>query len=128
MDIHIKRQYVKRGVMKKQSKSVMEGKAVTAQLERTVYTIEFKRAAVARMREGTSTATALALELGIRRNQLYKWANMLDELAPGEVRKRGRVPADEEAEIVRLRRKVAKMEEELAILKKFDAYLTQLKK
>jgi transposase len=118
----------KKDVMKKVTKSVVEDQAIKKQLERTVYTIEFKRAAVARMREGTSSATAVALELGIRRNQLYKWAKMLDELAPGEVRKRGRVPADEEAEIVRLRRKVAKMEEELAILKKFDAYLTQLKK
>jgi transposase len=41
-------------------------------LERTVYSTEFKLEAVQRMREGPLSATALALELGIRRNQLYK--------------------------------------------------------
>ena len=114
--------------MKSHNNSDIETQAVSSPLERTVYSIEFKRAAVERMRAGTLSATALALELGIRRNQLYKWAKMLDELPPGEVRKRGRLPADEEAEVVRLRRKVASLEEENAILKKFDAYLTQLKK
>lgn len=114
--------------MKKQTKNSPQAQVASERLERTVYSVEFKREAVARMRQGTTTATALALELGIRRNQLYKWAKMLDETPPGVIRKRGRVPADEEAEVVRLRRKVARMEEELAILKKFDAYLTQLKK
>jgi transposase len=114
--------------MKKHNLSSHEPVAASPRQNRTVYPIEFKREAVARMRDGTTTATALALELGIQRNQLYKWAKMLDELPPGVIRKRGRLPADEEAEVVRLRRKVARMEEELAILKKFDAYLTQLKK
>ena len=114
--------------MKSHHKSVEESAEKSRTLERTVYPIEFKREAVARMREGTTSATALALELGIRRNQLYKWAKMLDELPPGEVRKRGRLPADEEAENVRLRRLVARLQEENAILKKFEAYLTQQKK
>ena len=94
-----------------------------------VFTLEFKRAAVERMREGNLSATALAMELGIRRNQLYKWAKTLEGTLPGEpVRGRGRVPDAQESEVVRLRRKLAGVEEELAILKKFDAYLTQLKK
>jgi transposase len=94
-----------------------------------VFTVEFKRAAVERMQQDDISPTALALELGIRRNQLYKWAKALQGTAPGDaVRGRGRVPADQESELVRLRRKLAGVEEELAILKKFDAYLTQLKK
>ena len=94
-----------------------------------VFTVEFKRAAVERMHEGDISPTALALELGIRRNQLYKWAKALEGTAPGDaVRGRGRVPDDQESEVVRLRRRLAGVEEELAILKKFDAYLTQLKK
>ena len=50
---------------------------------RTKFTDEFKRMAVARLRE-TDNATLLALELGIRRNQLYKWARMRHELEPGK--------------------------------------------
>ena len=97
--------------------------------EPRVFTLEFKQAAVARMRQGDVSATALALELGVRRNLLYKWKRSLDQLAPGEApRRRGRVPAAEESEVVRLRRQLAGVQEELAILKKFDAYLTQRKK
>ena len=97
--------------------------------EPRVFTLEFKQAAVARMHQGDVSATALALELGVRRNLLYKWKRSLDQLAPGEApRRRGRLPAADESEVVRLRRQLAGVQEELAILKKFDAYLTQRKK
>jgi transposase len=96
---------------------------------RTTFTDEFKRNAVAKLREPGTNATLLALELGIRRNQLYKWAKTLDELAPGDTLKSpGRPPVADESEVVRLRRELARAEQELAILKKFDAYLTRLKK
>jgi transposase len=95
---------------------------------RAKFTDEFKRMAVARLRE-TDNATQLALELGIRRNQLYKWAKMLDELEPGKILKTpGRPRVGEESEIARLRRELAKAQQELTVLKKFDAYLTRLKK
>ena len=94
---------------------------------RTKFTDEFKRMAVARLRE-TDNATLLALELGVRRNQLYKWAKALDELEPGKALKPpGRPPASEESEVVRLRLELARAQQELAVLKKFDAYLTRLK-
>jgi transposase len=90
---------------------------------------EFKRLAVARLRESGTNATLLALELGIRRNQLYKWAKSLDELDQGQILKApGRPPVSEESEVVRLRRELKEAQQELAVLKKFDAYLTRLKK
>jgi transposase len=96
---------------------------------RTVFTDEFKREAVARLRAGEQTATDIALELGIRRNQLYKWAKKLDEQSPGEqFRSPGRPGAGELSEVEQLRRDLASAQEELAILKKLDAYLTRLKK
>jgi transposase len=96
---------------------------------RTTYSDEFKRNAVARLRSGGQNATDLADELGIRRNQLYKWAKKFDEQGPNEAfRAPGRPPLDELNEVERLRRELAKAQEELAILKKFDAYLTRLKK
>mgnify|MGYP003525823812 FL=1 len=96
---------------------------------RAVFTKEFKLAAVARLKDGRQTATALALELGVRRNQLYKWAKTLEQNGPeGGFKSRGRKPAGQESEVVRLRRQLARAQQEVAILKKFDAYLKQLKR
>lgn len=101
----------------------------SASKPRTAYTDEFKREAVARLRAGGQSATDLAVELGIRRNQLYKWSKKLDEQAPEEVfRSPGRPAISELSEVEQLRRDLANAQEELAILKKFDAYLTRLKK
>ena len=96
---------------------------------RTVFSDEFKRDAVSRLRSGEQSASDLAVELGIRRTQLYKWAKKLDEHAPGEAfRSPGRPATSELSEVDQLRLELAKAQEELAILKKFDAYLTRLKK
>jgi transposase len=96
---------------------------------RTVFTDKFKRDAVLRMRAGGQSTTDLAIELGIQRNLLYKWAKKLDKQSPGEeFRSPGRPAVDELSEVEQLRRKLARAEGELAILKKFDAYLTRLKK
>lgn len=102
----------------------------TPEAPRRVFTREFKLEAVRRLNEGTQTATALALELGVRRTQLYKWAQELNQSGPDESfkKRRGRKPADEESEIVRLRRQLADLQMENEILKKFDAYLKRLKR
>jgi transposase len=94
--------------------------------KRTVYSDEFKRAAVLQLRKNEQSATDLAIELGIRRNQLYKWAKKLDVLGSAEnFRSPGRPPVSEGDELSQLRRKLAVLEEELEILKKFDAYSTR---
>jgi transposase len=96
---------------------------------RTTFTDEFKRNAVSRLRAGGQSGTELAVELGIRRNLLYKWAKKLDEQTPGEAfRTPGRPATGELSEVEQLRRDLASAQEELAILKKLDAYLTRLKK
>lgn len=115
--------------MKNTPPSIPAGATSEAQQRRAVFTKEFKLAAVARLKDGRQTATALALELGVRRNQLYKWAKTLDQNgSEGSFKSRGRKPADEESEVVRLRRELARAQQEVAILKKFDAYLKQLKR
>jgi transposase len=96
---------------------------------RATFEDDFKRNAVERLRSGVQSATDLALELGIRRNQLYKWAKKLDEQAPGETfRLPGRPAASALCEVEQLRHELGEAKEELAILKKLDAYLTVLKK
>jgi transposase len=90
--------------------------------KRKSFTSSFKIEAVARLKI-TSNVTQLAEELGIRRNQLYKWQAQLDAGGPESMMKSpGRPPLVAESEVARLRRDNARMEIELAILKKAEAY------
>ena len=92
-----------------------------------IYTNEFKQQAVARLKT-TDNATALALELGVRRNQLYKWAKQIDANGPGATLKSpGRPTVGVESEVARLRRENARLELENNILKKAGAYFAQRK-
>ncbi|MES2258602.1 MAG: transposase [Pseudomonadota bacterium] len=96
---------------------------------RAVIPKEFKIAAVARLRDGKQSAEALAQELGVRRNQLYKWAEILEQKGQdSSFKPRGRKAVDEESEVVRLRRELARSQEEVAFLKKLQAYLKQPKR
>lgn len=51
--------------------------------ERNSFSKEFKLEAVRLLREADKTATEIAMELGIHRNQLYKWRDQLE--ATGDV-------------------------------------------
>lgn len=86
--------------------------------KRPSYTKEFKLEAVRLLERGEKSAVDLARELGVRRNQLYKWQEQLkakgqDDVFPGQGRRAG-----SEAEVARLKREVTRLEEENAILKK----------
>lgn len=95
--------------------------------ERHCFTPEFKLQAVARLKDCTNVS-ALALELGVRRNLLYKWAKRLEKAGPEKAFKDpGRPPAAHEDELTRLRRENARLEMENTILKKADAYFARRK-
>ncbi len=114
---------------KKKLLAQLPASAGATERARTTFTKEFKLLAVERLRNSDKTATELALELGVRRNQLYKWAKTLDEQgSANSFNGGGRLPADQESEITQLRRQLARANEEVAILKKFNAYLTRPKK
>ncbi|MCX7185987.1 MAG: transposase [Methylophilales bacterium] len=96
----------------------------------------FKLNAVALLKAGQKPATQLALELGIRRNLLYKWAETLGAHG-GDVNTAFNGPGHNKlgkrhdpllAENKRLKRELARAQEELNILKKFEAYLTKAPK
>ncbi len=92
--------------------------------KRTFFSDQFKRSAVLRLRAKEQTAASLAFELGIRRNQLYKWAKEFDQLGVNEAfRAPGRPPAAA-GDVAHLQRALKQALEEIDILKKFDAYLT----
>ena len=95
--------------------------------KRQTYSKEFKLEAVRLLREGKKSGADLARELGIKRNQLYKWKEVIDTHGdaafPGQGR---RGSADSQAaENARLKRELAAAKEENEILKKAVAIFTR---
>ena len=94
--------------------------------KRVRVTKEFKLEAVKLLEAGQKPATQIALELGTRRNQLYKWQAQLR--AKGEAkafRGPGAKPLSEYSEVERLRRELKRVSEERDILKKAAAYFAK---
>ena len=95
-------------------------------MKRKQFSRQFKLEAVRLLEQSNKTGAELARELGVRRNQLYKWRR--EVLLRGEAAAfpgRGRNAAkDNRTELTRLRQRVAQLEEENAILKKAEAYFT----
>lgn len=94
---------------------------------RQVFSREFKLEAIRLLEEGKKPAADIARELGIRRNQLYKWKEQRDKqgaaVFPGEGRRASKSYDSEE--IARLRSEVAKVKEENEILKKAAAFFAR---
>ena len=89
---------------------------------------EFKLEAVRLLKLGQQPATELALELGVRRNQLYKWAEQLESkggVVANAFNGPGRPSNDQLSEVERLRRELKKVTEERDILKKAAAYFAK---
>ena len=94
--------------------------------QRTRFTKEFKLEAVRLLELGQKPAMQLALELGIQRNQLYKWQEQLKKSGTESAfRGPGRKSLDQQNEIERLKRELKKVTEERDILKKAAAYFAK---
>ena len=109
---------------------------VNADRQRQRFGKEFKLTAVKLLQAGQKPATQLALELGIRRNLLYKWAETLSHHAgdtetvfngPGRNRL-GQHSHPLKAENAELKRELARITEERDILKKAAAYFAKVSK
>ncbi len=89
---------------------------------------EFKLEAVRLLKLGQKPGTELALELGVRRSQLYKWAEQLAAKGGDPAitfNGSGRPSNDQLSEIERLKRELKKVTEERDILKKAAAYFAK---
>jgi transposase len=94
--------------------------------QRHRFSKEFKLEAVRLLGLGQKPATQLALELGIKRNQIYKWQERLKKAgADRAFRGSGRRPLNEQGEIERLKRELRQVTEERDILKKAAAYFAK---
>lgn len=93
---------------------------------KVIHTREFKLEAIRLMEESGKPASLIALELGIRRNLLYKWK---DQLAANDTAvlpvKQGRPTKENQSEVARLRQENRRLQEEVEILKKAAAYFAK---
>jgi transposase len=95
--------------------------------KRQTFSREFKLEAVRLMEEGRRPPAELARELGIRRNQLYKWKEKTDKQEgiafPGSGRPKSNSTQAEA--ISRLKRELERVKEENEILKKAAAFFAR---
>ena len=96
-------------------------------MQRKQFTKEFKLQALRLLEQDGKSGAELARELGVRRNQLYKWRRELQIRGEeGAFKGPGRNAAkDNLSELTALKRRVARLEEENAILKKAEAYFSK---
>lgn len=78
------------------------------------------------MEESGRPPTEIAMELGVRRNQLYKWKEQLTK--QGETafpNTRGRPKKADQSELTTLKQENRRLKEEVEILKKAAAYFAR---
>ena len=98
---------------------------VTKRKPYKTFTKEFKLEAVRLMKESDRPALEIALELGVRRNQLYKWAEQLEEKGEAAFKGKGRPKKEDQSELSTLKQENEKLREEVEILKKAAAYFAK---
>ncbi len=95
---------------------------MTQKRTRRRFTSEFKAQAVRRLLEGGKPLLEVATELGLSPGQLSQWRN--EQLAAGSAEALAQKRADE-AEMLRLRRELKRLEEENLILRKAAAFFAR---
>ena len=89
------------------------------------YTKEFKLEALRMMEESDRPASELAMQLGIRRNQLYKWKEQMTKKGDVPTAKKGRPKKENESEAAKLRAENKRLREENEILKKAAVFFAK---
>lgn len=95
--------------------------------ERKTFSKEFKVEAVRLLDAGEKSGAQIARELGVRRNQLYKWKEEMEKRGKKAFPGKGRHPskATHKEENERLKRELAKAEEKIDILKKAAVFFAK---
>jgi transposase-like protein len=92
--------------------------------KRRTFSKAFKLEAVRLLERGDKPAAALARELGVPRNRLYKWKEQIrakgEDVFPGHGRR-----SQSDDEIARLKRELERVKEERDILKKAALYFAK---
>ena len=77
------------------------------------------------MEESDRPNSEIAMQLGIRRNQLYKWKEQMTKKGDVPSAKRGRPKKADESETSKLKRENKRLREDVEILKKAAAYFAR---
>ena len=89
------------------------------------YTKEFKLEALKLMETSDRPASEIAMQLGIRRNQLYKWKEQMAKKGDVASSKRGRPKKEDQSELSRLRQELKRVKEDNEILKKAAVFFAK---
>ncbi len=89
------------------------------------YTKEFKLEALRLMDESDRPASAIAMELGIRRNQLYKWKEQMDKKGDVASARKGRPKKEDQSELAAVKQELKRVKEENEILKKAAVFFAK---
>lgn len=93
---------------------------------RQTFTRAFKLEALRLVNESERPTAEIAAELGIRRNQLYKWKEQLETKGEDSLTaKRGRPRKEDQSELSTLRQENERLREEVEILKKAAVYFAK---
>ena len=90
-----------------------------------VYSSQFKREATVLLEQRDKPVSQLARELGVRRNQLYKWKAELAEHGADAFPGKGGRPTDPSSELSQMKTELKKLREENEILKKASMYFAR---
>ena len=89
------------------------------------YTKEFKLEALRLMDESDRPASEIAVRLGIRRNQLYKWKEQMTKKGDVPSAKKGRPKKEDQTELATVKQELKRVKEENEILKKAAVFFAK---
>ena len=93
--------------------------------KRKTYTKEFKLEAIRMMANSGRPSSEIVMQLGIRRNQLYKWKDQLEKTGDVASSKLGRPKKADQSEAATLRQENKRLREENEILKKAAVFFAK---
>ena len=89
------------------------------------YTKEFKLEAIRLMEESDRPASEIAMKLGIRRNQLYKWKEQMTKKGDVPSATKGRPKKEDQSELTKVKQELKRVKEENEILKKAAVFFAK---
>ena len=89
------------------------------------YTKEFKLEALRLMENSGRKPSDIAMELGIRRNQLYKWKEQMTKKGVVPTAKKGRPKKEDQSELATIKQELKPVKEENEILKKAAVFFAK---
>jgi len=89
------------------------------------YTKEFKLEALRMMAESGRRTSEIAMELGIKRTQLYKWKEQMTKKGDVPSAKKGRPKKEDQSELAKVKQELKRVKEENEILKKAAVFFAK---